>query len=89
MAILCVFASVICVYGGYFATRAFADWTVHLRRVSKANLVFVGLAGILLLRWWPSLTTVGKVYLILEVAAVLALVRYEYAVLAKAEAQSE
>ncbi len=86
LAILCVFALGICAYGTYFVTRTDADWAFHLRRVSKANLVFVGLSGVLLLRWWPLLTTLGRVYFIAEVAIVLALVRYEYWVLAKAGA---
>ena len=86
MAILCVFALGICAYGVYFVTRKDADWAFHLRRVSKANLVFVGLTGILLLRWWPFLTTSGRVYFIAELVVVLTLVRYEYKVLAKAGA---
>ncbi len=85
MACLSVFALGICGYGVYFVTRRGADWAFHLRRVAKANLVYVGLTGVLVLRWWSELTTLGTVYFIVEVALVLALVRYEFSVLAKAE----
>lgn len=83
MAILSVFALGICAYDTYFGTRRGADWAFHLRRVAKANLVYVGLSAVLVLRWWPELTTVGKAYFVAEVVAVLLLVRYEFVVVGR------
>ena len=80
MAILSVFAFGLAFYGTYFSRQRGADWRFHLRRVAKANLLYLGLTAILALRWWPDLTTVGRVYFVGEALLLLSLVRYEFGV---------
>ena len=84
MGILCAYALGLAGYGLYFSRAAHADHAFHLRRVAKANLLFVGLLGVLVLRYWPGLTDLARLYFPVEMAAVGALAWWEFRVYERA-----
>ena len=66
-------------YGVYVQTQRGTDPVFHLRRLAKANLVYLGLVAVVLLRFWGSLAGLVKGYFLLEAIVLLALVRAEFA----------
>ena len=84
MGIMCAYALGLVLYGLYFSREAHAEHAFHLRRVAKANLLFVGLLGVLVLRYWGGLTDLARVYFAAELAVVGALVWWEFRVVERA-----
>ena len=80
VSILAVFAFGLAGYGAYASSQPQADPRFHLRRVAKANLLYLGLTGVVVLRCWGPRTTLARVYFILEAIVVVLLVRYEFRV---------
>ena len=84
--VLAIYALALFGYDVYVLTQRGTNLLLHLRRIAKANLLYVGLMGVVLLRFWGGMAGWTKAYFVAEVVVLLLLVRTEFKAVQGAEA---